>query len=68
MHRTFAKPSQEARSNSTTLEIPMRSQATIQIVKSTAPVLTVHGGYATITRFYARLFQSHPEFRNRWPA
>jgi len=41
----------------------MPSPSTIQIVKSTAPVLAEHG-YAIITRFYANLFQSHPELRN----
>jgi len=41
----------------------MLSQAAIQIIKSTVPVLEVHG--ATITkRFYELLFTGHPELLN----
>ncbi len=41
----------------------MASQKTIDIVKSTAPVLAVHG--ATITKvFYQLLLQNHPELKN----
>lgn len=41
----------------------MLSQQAIAIIKSTVPVLEVHG--TTITkRFYERLFQSHPELLN----
>ena len=38
----------------------MLAPRTIEIVKSTVPVLKVHGEAIT-TRFYQRLFESHPE-------
>jgi nitric oxide dioxygenase len=41
----------------------MLTQKTIDIVKSTAPVLAQHG-YAIIQRFYQRLFEAHPELKN----
>ena len=41
----------------------MLPQETIAIIKSTVPVLEIHG--TTITkRFYERLFESHPELLN----
>lgn len=41
----------------------MLSEKTIQIIKSTAPVLEIHG--TTITkRFYQMLFEQHPELLN----
>ncbi|MEA5404229.1 NO-inducible flavohemoprotein [Arcicella sp. DC2W] len=41
----------------------MASQKTIEIVKSTAPVLAIHG--ESITKvFYQLLFQNHPELKN----
>ncbi|MDN3667996.1 NO-inducible flavohemoprotein [Echinicola jeungdonensis] len=41
----------------------MASEKTIEIVKSTAPVLKEHG--ETITKvFYKRLFENHPELKN----
>ena len=36
---------------------------TIEIVKATAPVLAEHG-LAIINRFYARLFEEHPQLKN----
>lgn len=39
------------------------SEHTIDIVKSTAPVLAVHGEAIT-TKFYAMLFEAHPELLN----
>lgn len=39
------------------------SERTIDIVKSTAPVLAVHGEAIT-TRFYEMLFEAHPELLN----
>lgn len=41
----------------------MLSQQTIGIVKSTAPVLEVHG-VAITTTFYKNLFEAHPELLN----
>jgi nitric oxide dioxygenase len=41
----------------------MLSQKTIQTIKSTVPVLKVHGTEIT-TRFYQSLFTSHPELLN----
>ncbi|TQR21516.1 NO-inducible flavohemoprotein [Psychrobacillus vulpis] len=41
----------------------MLSQQTIDIVKSTAPVLEVHG-VAITTVFYKNLFEAHPELLN----
>jgi len=41
----------------------MLSQETMDIIKSTAPVLEVHGKDIT-TVFYKRLFESHPELLN----
>lgn len=38
----------------------MLSQSTIAIIKSTVPVLAVHGKAIT-TRFYERMFAAHPE-------
>ncbi|WP_019021041.1 MULTISPECIES: globin domain-containing protein [unclassified Thioalkalivibrio] len=41
----------------------MLESGTREIVKSTVPVLAEHG--ETITRrFYARMFEAHPELRN----
>ena len=41
----------------------MASKKTIEIVKSTAPVLELHG--ETITKvFYARLFENHPSLKS----
>ena len=41
----------------------MLSQETMNIIKSTAPVLEVHG--VTITKtFYKNLFEAHPELLN----
>ncbi|WP_144510647.1 NO-inducible flavohemoprotein [Bacillus sp. FJAT-22090] len=41
----------------------MLSQQTIDIVKSTAPVLEVHG-VAITTAFYKNMFEAHPELLN----
>ncbi|MET0959699.1 MAG: NO-inducible flavohemoprotein [Psychrobacillus psychrotolerans] len=41
----------------------MLSQKTIDIVKSTAPVLEVHG-VAITTAFYKNMFEAHPELLN----
>lgn len=41
----------------------MLSQQTIDIVKSTAPVLEVHG-VAITTTFYKNMFEAHPELLN----
>ncbi|MBB6733166.1 NO-inducible flavohemoprotein [Cohnella zeiphila] len=41
----------------------MLSQKTIEVIKSTVPVLEVHGTAIT-KRFYERLFTSHPELLN----
>lgn len=41
----------------------MLNEQTIQTIKSTVPVLEVHGTAIT-TRFYERLFTSHPELLN----
>ena len=41
----------------------MLSQKTIDIIKSTAPVLEVHG-VAITTTFYKNLFEAHPELLN----
>ena len=41
----------------------MLSQQTINIVKSTVPVLEVHG-VAITTTFYKNLFEAHPELLN----
>ncbi|OAS23636.1 NO-inducible flavohemoprotein [Paenibacillus oryzisoli] len=41
----------------------MLSEQTIQIIKSTVPVLEVHG-VAITKRFYQRLFTAHPELLN----
>lgn len=41
----------------------MLDPKTIEIIKSTVPVLEVHG-VAITTRFYQRLFSSHPELLN----
>jgi nitric oxide dioxygenase len=41
----------------------MLSKKTIEIVKSTAPVLAEKGVEIT-TRFYKRLFETHPELLN----
>lgn len=41
----------------------MMKPTTIQTVKATAPVLAQHG-YAIVQRFYARLFEAHPELKN----
>jgi len=41
----------------------MLNEKTIQIIKSTVPVLEVHGTAIT-KRFYERLFTSHPELLN----
>ena len=38
----------------------MLNAKTIEIIKSTVPVLEVHGNAIT-TRFYERLFTNHPE-------
>ncbi len=41
----------------------MLSEQTIQVIKSTVPVLEIHGTAIT-RRFYDRLFTSHPELLN----
>jgi nitric oxide dioxygenase len=41
----------------------MLSAKNIEIIKSTVPVLEVHGTAIT-TRFYARMFENHPELLN----
>ena len=41
----------------------MLSQQTIDIIKSTVPVLEVHGTEIT-SRFYDLLFTNHPELKN----
>jgi nitric oxide dioxygenase len=41
----------------------MLQQRTIEIIKSTVPVLQVHGEAIT-SRFYEKLFQKHPELLN----
>lgn len=41
----------------------MLNQATIEIIKSTVPVLEVHGEEITRT-FYSRMFEAHPELLN----
>lgn len=41
----------------------MLSQATKELIKTTAPVLAEQGN-SIIRRFYQRLFQAHPELRN----
>lgn len=43
--------------------LPMLSQKTIDIIKSTVPVLEVHGTTIT-TVFYKNLFEAHPELLN----
>ena len=43
--------------------IPMLSEQTIRVIKSTVPVLEVHG-VAITKRFYDRLFTAHPELLN----
>ncbi|WP_232827967.1 NO-inducible flavohemoprotein [Paraliobacillus sp. X-1268] len=42
---------------------PILDEKTIRIVKSTVPVLEVHGESIT-SRFYQRLFENHPELKN----
>ena len=41
----------------------MLSQETIQIIKSTVPVLEIHGTAIT-SAFYKKLFHNHPELLN----
>ncbi|MBB3068649.1 nitric oxide dioxygenase [Paenibacillus baekrokdamisoli] len=43
--------------------IMMLNEQTIQVIKSTVPVLEIHGTAIT-KRFYERLFTSHPELLN----
>lgn len=43
----------------------MVSQKTIEIVKSTAPILKKHGQQIT-TRMYEIMFQNHPEVREKF--
>lgn len=43
--------------------MPLLSKQTIEIIRSTVPVLEIHGTEIT-TRFYARLFENTPELLN----
>ena len=49
--------------NEKDVQMHMLSQHTIDIVKSTVPVLEVHG-VAITTTFYRNLFEAHPELLN----